>query len=170
MPHLRQMLLNMDIGSYIKRNGLVCLWITNKQAMHDHVLGEDGLFAHWNVALVEEWIWLKTTVHGEPILALDSLWRKPYEVLLLGRKIKLGMDFVREGDDCDQIKRRVIISVPDAHSRKPCLKELIEPLMADPNDYRALEIFPRHLVAGWWSWGNECLRFNWDGYWQRTQD
>ena len=58
------------------------------------------------------------------------------------------------------------MSVPDLHSRKPCLKELIETLLLDANHYRALEVFARHLVAGWWSWGDECLKFNWEGNWR----
>jgi N6-adenosine-specific RNA methylase IME4 len=31
--------------------------------------------------------------------------------------------------------------------------------------YAALEIFARHLVAGWTSWGNECLKFQDVRYW-----
>ncbi|KAJ9648023.1 hypothetical protein H2199_001800, partial [Coniosporium tulheliwenetii] len=38
-----------------------------------------GLFENLNVGLIEEWIWVKTTAKGEPVFALDSSWRKPYE-------------------------------------------------------------------------------------------
>lgn len=147
------------------------VWITNKPAVRELVLGEDGLFAHWGVEIAEEWIWLKTTIYGEPVTPLDALWRKPYEVLLLGRKrrkvIAEGTDPVPGfGKEGARPKRRVIIAVPDLHSRKPCLKELIEPLMPDPSNYRALEVFARHLVAGWWSWGDECIKFNWEACWR----
>jgi hypothetical protein len=63
------------------------------------------------------------------------------------------------------VKRRVIAAVPDIHSRKPCLKTLLEPYLVDSNDYSALEVFSRYLVSKWMSWGNEVLKYNWDGYW-----
>lgn len=158
---IRQLLFEMDIDVLLANHGLVAIWITNNPAVRELVLGEDGLFDSWGVTLEQEWLWIKTTRSGEPVTPLDSFWRKPYEVLLLGRKTSLESANVGEEQD---IKRRVIAGVPDLHSRKPCLKELIEPLMPKPS-YRALEVFARYLVAGWWSWGNEVLKFNHEQYW-----
>jgi len=168
LSDMHDLLAGMDLDMLMADDCLVATWVTNKPAIRDLVLGEDGLFATWGVELVEEWIWLKTTVHGEPVTQLDALWRKPYEVLLLGRKRKQSSIYQTALSTTDEgsVRRRVIISVPDLHSRKPCLKELIEPMMRDRNDYRALEVFARHLVAGWWSWGDECIKFNWDGCWK----
>ncbi|KAF2189465.1 MT-A70-domain-containing protein [Zopfia rhizophila CBS 207.26] len=159
---IEKLILKMDIDTYIEHNGLVGIWITNKPSLRDLVLGPKGLFEQLNVGFIEEWIWIKTTKKGEPIWALESIVKKPYEVLLLGRAAPNSWTTMKP---VDQIKRRVIAGVPDLHSRKPCLKELIEPFMPDPNDYTALEIFARYLVAGWTSWGNEVLKFNWNGYW-----
>jgi len=43
------------------------------------------------------------------------------------------------------------------------LKLLVERWLDDikkkQDEYAALEIFARHLVAGWTSWGDECLKF-----------
>lgn len=144
---------------------------------------------------------------GEPVYAIDGLWRKPYEVLLLGQK--MDDDNTHRSDDrgddhhhhhppnpqpepqtkaeADRngvstttsnnnekesrppIKRRLIVAVPDVHSRKPCLQELVEPLIrdriGDGREYRALEVFARHLTAGWWALGDEVLKFNWEGHW-----
>jgi N6-adenosine-specific RNA methylase IME4 len=161
MPYMMKILGSMDIENYFEHNALVGIWITNKQSLRDYVLGPGGLFEQWNVGLIEEWIWIKTTTKGEPMLSLDSEWRKPYEVLLLGRAAPNSWTTM---EHAPSIKRRVIAAVPDVHSRKPCLKELIEPLMPDEK-YNALEIFSRYLVAGWTSWGNEVLKFNWDHYW-----
>ena len=72
----------MDIDTYIEHNALVGIWITNKDTLRKHVL---ELFERWNVGLVEEWVWIKTTTQGEPMFDIDSVMRKPYEVLLLGR-------------------------------------------------------------------------------------
>ncbi|GAB7355953.1 hypothetical protein MBLNU459_g6585t1 [Dothideomycetes sp. NU459] len=154
---IRQLIFEMDIDVLLARDGLVAIWITNKPAVRELVLGEDGLFDCWGVVLEEEWLWVKTTTKGEPVTQLDGLWRKPYEVLLIGRKRALR---VGEGQPDHGIRRRVIAGVPDLHSRKPCLKELLEKLVSDPAQYRALEIFARYLVAGWWSWGNEAIKFN----------
>ena len=157
MWHIRQLIFETDLNVMLAPGGFMAIWITNKSAVRDLVLGEDGLFDSWGIELVEEWLWIKTTNSGQPVTALDALWRKPYEVCLLGRKPTSKHDSVGEPQE---ITRRVIVAVPDLHSRKPCLKEVIEPLMPNRASYRALEVFARVLVAGWWSWGNEVLKFN----------
>ncbi|CAG5156688.1 uncharacterized protein ALTATR162_LOCUS4485 [Alternaria atra] len=162
MPYLKKMLLSMDIDSYLEHNALVGVWITNKEALREHVLGPGGLFETWNVGLLEEWIWIKTTTKGEPMFDIDGAMRKPYEILLLGRAAPNSWTTMTHAPT---VKRRVIAAVPDIHSRKPCLKQLLEPYLADPTDYSALEVFSRYLVRGWTSWGNEVLKYNWDGYW-----
>ena len=143
------------LGQHIAPGALAACWITNKASVRDTAL---ETFQAWDVQLVEEWAWLKTTVGGLPITQIDGLWRKPYEVLLLGRK---GSDEAPEADS--EFRRRVIVAVPDWHSRKPHLKTLIEPFL--PGTYRALEVFARNLTAEWWSWGDEVLKHNWDGHW-----
>jgi N6-adenosine-specific RNA methylase IME4 len=162
MPYLKKMLLNMDIDSYLEHNALVGVWITNKEALREHVLGPGGLFETWNVGLTEEWVWIKTTTKGEPMFDIGSAMRKPYEILLLGRAAPNSWTRMTHAST---VKRRVIAAVPDIHSRKPCLKQLLEPYLVDPTDYSALEVFSRYLVSGWTSWGNEVLKYNWDGYW-----
>lgn len=156
------LIANTDLDMLMADDCLVGIWITNKPAVRDLVLGEDGIFDIWGLQLEQEWLWLKTTVSGEPVTPIDALWRKPYEVLLLGRKRRFQQQAPQP------VERKVLLSVPDLHSRKPCLKELVEPLFFE--DYRALEVFARHLVAGWWSWGDECVKFNWDGYWLDTSN
>lgn len=165
MPYLKKMLLSMDIDTYLEHNALVGVWITNKASLRDHVLGPGGLFETWNVGLVEEWIWIKTTTKGEPMFDLDSAMRKPYEILLLGRAAPNSWTTMTHAP---VVRRRVVAAVPDIHSRKPCLKTLLEPYLVDPADYSALEVFSRYLVSGWTSWGNEVLKYNWDGYWAKT--
>ena len=143
------------LGQHMATGALVACWITNKASVRDTAL---ETFQSWDVQLIEEWAWLKTTVGGLPVTQIDGLWRKPYEVLLLGRK---------QGDETQKsdsnILRRVIVAVPDLHSRKPHFKSLIEPLL--PETYRALEVFARNLTADWLSWGDEVLKYNWDGHW-----
>ena len=165
---IRDLILDTHLEMLMERDCLVAVWITNRPSVRELVLGENGIFDCWDVQLVEEWIWLKSTVGGEPITALDGVWRKPYEVLLLGRRCPKSQRPLEESTPT--VKRRVVVGVPDLHSRKPCLKLLIEPMMKNPADYRALEVFSRHLVAGWWSWGDECIKFNWEEYWFESDD
>lgn len=160
---LEELVLDMQLENLMQEDALVGIWISNKQAVRDLVLGEGGFFECWGLDLVEEWLWLKTTTSGEPTSVLDATWKKPYETLLFGRRGKRT-----DAEHHAVIKRRVVIGVPDLHSRKPCLKSLIESLVPNRTNYNALEIFARHLVAGWCSWGDECIKFNYNGYWHPT--
>jgi N6-adenosine-specific RNA methylase IME4 len=139
------------LENHVAPSGIVAVWITNKAAIRDSVLR--ALSAFGGFEILEEWIWLKTTQKGDPVTEIGGLWRKPYEILLL---------FTRRPSPNSIPQRRVVIAVPDLHSRKPCLKELVEPLL--PQSYFALEVFARSLTAGWWSWGDECLKY------QRTSE
>lgn len=149
---LKSMLRDLKLNDYLKQDGYVAVWITNKAKVRSAVLSNGGLFRRLNVVLHEEWIWVKTTVKGEPVTKLDGLWRKPYEVLLVGKQRPHYVPV--------PVKRRVIAGVPDLHSRKPCLKSLVERWLGfEPGNYYALEIFARHLVTGWDSWGLDTLKF-----------
>ena len=33
-----------------------------------------------------------------------------------------------------------------------------------PKDYKACEIFGRGLTEGWSTWGDEAMKWNWDGH------
>jgi N6-adenosine-specific RNA methylase IME4 len=161
--------LGKTLSPHMAPNAFVAMWITNNVAVRNRAL---AIFEDWDVAMFEEWIWLKSTVEGESVSPVDGIWRKPYEVLLLGRKRDSLLPDVHEPSSSGggAMPRRLVVGVPDLHSRKPCLKELLEPLVPDPRDYRGLEIFARNLTAGWWSWGDEVLKFNWDGHWCESRE
>jgi N6-adenosine-specific RNA methylase IME4 len=154
---------------------IAAIWITNaekaRRAAYE-ALSDAGF------AICEEWIWVKTTCGGQPISALDGLWRKPYEILVIGRKSGLNVDVninannappLPQMDDLTRVSeaittRRVIAAVPDLHSRKPNLKSIFENVFfmeaGHLKEYSGLEVFARNLTAGWWAAGNEVLRFN----------
>ncbi|RVX67659.1 hypothetical protein B0A52_08188 [Exophiala mesophila] len=137
------------VQCHLQSPGLVAVWITNKSSIRHTVLDR---FRTINMALWEEWVWVKVTSQGVPVTQLDGFWRRPYELCLIFRRASQppGMTTV-------QPRRRVIAAVPDLHSRKPSLKPLLEQLL--PDNYQALELFARSLTAGWWSWGDEVLKF-----------
>ena len=152
------------LGQHIAPKGIVACWVTSKAGARMAALEAFGV---WNVDLIEEWTWLKITAKGEPVYDVEGLWRKPYELLLIGRK--RDEDNVFQSNLPKEVRHRFLAAVPDVHSRKPCLKSLIAPMMLDPQDYRALEIFARNLTAGWWAWGDEVLKFNWQGHWKKVK-
>ncbi|KAI4108143.1 MAG: hypothetical protein L6R37_001181 [Teloschistes peruensis] len=160
------LVLEKMLGSHIAPGAIVACWITNKKSVRTTAL---RLFESWGVTLIEEWAWLKTTIHGEPIVDVEGIMRRPYEVLLIGRSMHLAFDDFGDSGSVDLVKKRLVVGVPDLHSRKPCLKTLIEPMLKDKSNYRALEIFARHLIAGWWSWGDEVLKYNGEGYWVNAE-
>jgi N6-adenosine-specific RNA methylase IME4 len=149
---IKELLSSIPIVHHVTEDGFVGVWVTNKPAFREMVL---GIFEEWGVCLVEEWIWIKVTSSGETISELGSRWRKPYEILLVGRR---GASTVGE------VKRRILVGVPDLHSRKPNLKSVFEQVM-NKEKYEALEIFARNLTAGWWAWGDEALKFQSAEYW-----
>ena len=158
---IRALLSSIPFYDHLVDDGLIAVWVTNKPAFREMIVGQEGLFAEWGVQLIEEWIWLKVTSKGELICAMDSTWRKPYEILLVGQRCEEILD--------EQVKRRVIVGVPDLHSRKPNLKTLFEGIMGNEEGrYEALEIFARNLTAGWWSWGNEVLKFQMEEHWAES--
>ena len=151
------------------RESLAAIWITNaeksRRAAYEALLGT-------GFDICEEWIWIKTTAGGQPVSLLEALWRKPYEILVIGRKKQTSTDNRSESDllgiDPASIHRRVIAAVPDLHSRKPNLKVVFERLFFASNSYSALEVFARNLTAGWWACGNEVLKFNSHDCWTKS--
>ncbi|CZT51863.1 uncharacterized protein RSE6_13073 [Rhynchosporium secalis] len=171
---IRDLLSSIPIRDLLSEDGLVAVWITNRESFREMVLGKEGLFEGWGMAICEEWCWLKVTSGGEPICALDGVWRKPWEGVLIGRRTGGSNDHgrgEREGEKEGVVKRRIVIGVPDLHSRKPNLRHLFEKAMKKSSgEYQALEIFARYLTAGWWSWGNEVLKFQNDDCWADDPD
>lgn len=146
---IRETLLSIPVAAHLAPDGLVAMWITNRPRIVDLVAGPRGLFNAWGLEVVGEWTWLKVTTSGEPVLDMDSKWRKPWERILVARR--------RGSDQKLACRGKVIVSVPDVHSRKPNLRGTFEDVF--PPGYKGLEVFARNLTAGWWSWGDEVLRF-----------
>ncbi|XP_076185998.1 N(6)-adenine-specific methyltransferase METTL4 isoform X1 [Aptenodytes patagonicus] len=138
-------------------NCLVVTWVTNRQKHLRFV--KDELYPHWSVKTLAEWHWVKITRAGEFVLPLDSLHKKPYEVLVLGRVQGDIKEALRKSEDVLPIpEHKLIVSIPcSLHSHKPpltaVLAEFIKP------DVERLELFARNLQPGWTSWGNEVLKF-----------
>ncbi|KAL2814068.1 MT-A70 family [Aspergillus cavernicola] len=171
----------MDMNSENQSNlSIAAIWITNstkaRNAAYDSLTGA-------GFSICEEWIWVKTTIDGEPVTPISGLWRKPYEVLVIGKKQQQQHAVFSASDSDSGILRRVIAAVPDVHSRKPNLREVFERVFFVDDGpgsdsslgmlgssacgirYSALEVFARNLTAGWWACGNEVLKFNSEEWW-----
>lgn len=59
----------------------------------------------------EEWVWIKPTTDGQPISTLDGLWRRPHEILIIGRKLTGSeeMDMVNTTSDESSPPCRIFI-------------------------------------------------------------
>lgn len=153
----RQLLSLIPVPAHLAPGGLVAVWVTNSRSATELLTGKGGLFSQWGLELAAEWIWLKVTASGEPMVDVESTWRKPWERLLIAK---------RRGDESRKlVDKKVILAVPDVHSRKPNLRPLLDEIFG--SDYEALEVFARHLTAGWWSWGNEVTMYQAEGHWTR---
>ncbi|KAF3902978.1 hypothetical protein ABW20_dc0104422 [Dactylellina cionopaga] len=155
-------LFKLNIPKSIRQDGVVAIWITNSTKWRKFTL--EKLFQAWRLRMVAEWIWVKIAVNGEPIFNLDNIARKPYESLILAKPISNSDASPSMINNVQQLKDKIILAAPDIHSRKPCLKGLMEPYLSS-RDPRCCEIFARNLTEGWFSWGNEVLKGNWRGCW-----
>jgi N6-adenosine-specific RNA methylase IME4 len=146
---------------------LAGIWITNSEKSRQTAY---SALTSTGFTILEEWIWIKTTANGQPISPPDGLWRKPYEILVIGQRIPIACNESQELNS--RVKRRVIAAMPDLHSRKPNMKALFERVFFAPEGkverYAALEVFARNLTAGWWACGNEVLKFNASECWVET--
>ncbi|NXH12331.1 METL4 protein, partial [Bucco capensis] len=100
---------------------LLLTWVTNRQRHLRFV--REQLYPHWAVKTLTEWHWVKITRAGEFVLPLDSLHKKPYEVLVLGRFEGEVQEAARRPEEALPIpEHKLIVSVPcSLHSHKPPL-------------------------------------------------
>ncbi|KAM0432829.1 hypothetical protein ACHAPT_004531 [Fusarium lateritium] len=159
LDDMRSLLLHIPLASHLAQDGLVAVWITNKPSIHAFLTSPRGLFAAWGLEVVTEWTWLKVATSGEPLYDVDSAWRKPWEKLVIAKRIGSKKP--------ETLNSKVIVAVPDVHSRKPNLRGLFQDILGE--GFLGLEIFARNLTAGWWSWGDEVLRFQQAEHWMAME-
>ncbi|NWZ60232.1 METL4 protein, partial [Haliaeetus albicilla] len=149
-------------------NCLVVTWVTNRQKHLRFV--KDELYPYWSVKTLAEWHWVKITRAGEFVLPLDSLHKKPYEVLVLGRVQGDVKETLRKSEDVLPIpEHKLIVSIPcSLHSHKPPLTGVLADFIKP--DVERLELFARNLQPGWTSWGNEVLKFQHIDYFTLLQN
>lgn len=155
MQDIESLLSLIPVGGRLKPDGLVAVWVTNKPAAVDLLKSQGGILDRWGLEVAGEWVWVKVTSAGEPVVDLDSTWRLPWERLILARR--------KGGSTKRAIARKVILGVPDLHSRKPNLRPLFEDSLGQ--GYVGLEVFARNLTAGWWGWGDQVLMFQQRHHW-----
>ncbi|KAK2052258.1 MT-A70-domain-containing protein [Colletotrichum caudatum] len=155
LEETRALLDHIPVAGHLAEGGLVAIWVTNKATLVDLLTSpRGGVLAGWGLEVAAEWVWVKLTAGGEPVSDPGSVWRKPWERLIVAR---------RRGDGGRKVPQRVVAAVPDVHSRKPNLRRLFEDQL--PRGYLGLEVFARNLTAGWWGWGDEVLRFQEPRHW-----
>ncbi|KAM7218571.1 MT-A70 domain containing protein [Rhypophila decipiens] len=156
----------IPVASHLAPGGLVAVWVTNSPKAAELLTARGGLFDDWHVDLAGEWTWLKVTATGESIVDIHATWKKPWERLLIAKK-RSGIAN-SPSSSSESITRKVIVTVPDVHSRKPNLRGLFDELL--PNGYKALEVFARNLTAGWWCWGDQVLLYQHKDHWVEVEN
>lgn len=76
-------ILHPSATNFQNQDSIAAIWITNAEKARRAaytILSTSGFH------VCEEWIWIKVTATGEPICPVDALWRKPYEILVIGRR------------------------------------------------------------------------------------
>ena len=160
MADMDVLLDQVPVSTHLSNNGLVAVWITNNSSVLHSVTSQRGLFAYWNLEMVAEWTWVKITDSGEPMYDVHSEWRKPWEKILIAKRVGSPTP---EG-----LTSKTIIAIPDVHSRKPNLRGLFRDILGP--EHVGLEVFARNLTAGWWAWGDEPLRFQMPECWTAPQE
>ena len=158
---MRQLLACVPVQGHLTSDGIVAVWITNREAVYDFVTSPGGLFSSWGLRLISEWTWLKVTATGEPIMPQESAFRKPWERLLVAQRVE-------NSRSTSLVEPKIIVAVPDVHSRKPNLRDIFDDVLG--KKCIGLEVFARNLTAGWWSWGNEVVRFQGTEHWTVDQE
>lgn len=160
LAEMRDLLTSIPVSAHLANDGLVAVWVTNKASIPELLTSSTGVFASWGIEFVCEWTWLKITAAAEPLFDVDSSWRKPWEKLLIAKRIGVPAP--------PGLKTKVIVAAPDIHSRKPNLRGLFGDVLGRP-DYTGLEIFARNLTSRWWSWGDQVLHFQDQRYWKQLE-
>ncbi|OAA77005.1 MT-A70 family [Akanthomyces lecanii RCEF 1005] len=159
LSSIRALLCAIPVRAHLHDDGLVAVWITNKPRIVYLLTAPGGVFEEWGLEFVAEWTWLKVTANGRPLFPLAAAWRRPWEKLLVAK---------RKGQAAPRrLAPKTIVAVPDLHSRKPNLRGLFGDILGP--GYSGLEVFARGLTAGWWSWGDEVLKFQQPQHWHTKQ-
>ncbi|CCX04555.1 MT-A70-domain-containing protein [Pyronema domesticum] len=151
-----ELLEGLPVGEVLAKDGVVAVWITNAGRVRK---GVEGLWKKWGLEERAEWCWVKITTSGEAVVSLEAEGKRGYEVLLMGARkgeASLAAPLAR------LLENKVVVGVPEVHSRKPCLRKIVEKEMPG---HKGVEVFARCLTEGWTSFGDEVVRFNWEGWW-----
>lgn len=158
LADMDDLLSHIPLKSRLSANGLVGFWVTNSSSVLDFMTNpSSGFFPSHDLEPVAEWTWVKITAKGEPVYDVESMWRKPWEKLLIAKKVGAPTR--------SMLRPRTILAVPDLHSRKPNLRGLFEDMLGPR--FKGLEVFARNLTAGWWSCGDEPLLFQQPQHWEQ---
>eukprot|EP01134_Creolimax_fragrantissima_P005859 CFRG5859T1 len=184
MPH--QKLRNIPIPRLISEDGVVAVWVTNKIAYQDYV--RDVLFPSWGLYLVSTWYWLKITSKGSLVVDMESEHKKPYEVILIGRRHPKSNPHANTCNTCTPTlksspapasipmgtptpltpqtnapltmlpQKLTLCSIPSLSHSRKPPLGPIFDKYLEDSEGR-LEIFARSLTPGWSCIGNEVLKF-----------
>ncbi|KAI6242830.1 Methyltransferase-like protein 4 [Aphelenchoides fujianensis] len=137
---------SLDVPALLQPDGLLCLWETNAPSCRKLAA---ELLAEWELEVISEVFWLKTTKAGHPVCDFRPWHKVPFE-----RCVIAGRLGDVEGDRKRLPPRVVVRAVPHVcHSRKPPISEVLRRFGVHRTS--GLELFARYLLPGFLSIGDQ---------------
>lgn len=145
-------LAKLPMQDLLHDHGYLIIWCTLSQR---HQTELETWFDRWDCELLTRWFWLKTTKSGEPVIDLQKAHKRPYEIILIGRKRTNSNPIPTQFQE-----ELIVCSVPSGHhSHKPPLSQILSEILPSSAYKNCLELFGRYLLPHWTTLGNECLKF-----------
>jgi N6-adenosine-specific RNA methylase IME4/ParB-like chromosome segregation protein Spo0J len=138
----RDELRRLDVARLCTRDAVLFLWATSP------LLPEAlALVAAWGFSYKSSWVWVKTTLGGEPAWGLGSWGRVAHELVLICTRGEMPTPSPAA------LPQSVFLSTRKEHSKKPFeVRAAIEEMY--PTLPR-VEVFAREAAPGWAAIGNE---------------
>jgi len=134
-------LKSLPVEDIASDNSSLFMWVTLPMIKEGLELMSSWKFTYKTTAFV----WNKTYKKGNPYCGMGYWTRSGCEICILGFRGKME----RERKDVYQ----VISSPVTQHSKKP--DEIRDRIVRLMGDLPRIELFARHKIKGWDSWGNE---------------
>ena len=139
-------IMDLPINGIVQKDCALFLWVTDSHLPEGLKVIEAWGFKYKTIAFT----WLKKYSTGTTVFNFAPWSLKSCEICLLG--IRGAMSKYKKSNNVKQL----VIADRTEHSKKPHeVRKRIEELFGE---IPRIELFARHKVRGWDSWGNEELR------------
>jgi N6-adenosine-specific RNA methylase IME4 len=101
-------MIDISLPRLAAKGAIVAIWVTNKRKFATFIY--QTLFPQWDVRYLTEWHWLKVTTGGDLIHEMDSVHKKPYEVVVIGQYMEDMTTPLTSGSDSPPSPKRFCVA------------------------------------------------------------